>query len=461
MRACLLIFATLLPLSALAQLQVFQFDGTNDTPVGSLVNVGAAAPGDTLKTRFHVRNIGSGSSALTTLSLAGQGFSFASAPSLPYTLAPYTGPASEVEFDIDFTPSIAGSLSAFLAVNNLNIVLQGTAAGGATVSLSGSQTALTAGAVVNFGSVAVGASQSQGFVLSNPSSSSLTVQSVVVSGAAFQLVPGLKLPVQIAPGQTATFQVTFTPSSPSADQGTLAIDGRSFNLTGQGLAPALPSVSLVLASTVGASAQQNSISISLDSASQTTGTGTLAMAFESSVPGVTDDPAIQFLSGPQRTATVNIAIGATLATIGGQSSMPFQTGTTAGTLTFTLSLGNGTHQQISLVIPGSTVVIDSVTAVRQLGALNVAFSGFDNTYSASQLAFTFYDLTGKALPQGAINVNAATAFQQYFSSTQAGGAFQLLATFPVTGDTSQIGYVTAQFTNSAGSTTAQQIAIGN
>jgi len=231
------------------------------------------------------------------------------------------------------------------------------------------------------------------------------------------------------------------------------------------LAPPLPGVSLVLASTVGASAQQNSISIPLDSASQTNGTGTLAMAFESSVPGITVDPAIQFLSGPQRIATVNIAIGATLATIGGQSSMPFQTGATAGTITFTLSMGNGIHQQILLVIPGSTVVIDSATAVRQLGALNVAFSGFDNTYSASQLAFTFYDLTGKALPQGVINVNAATAFQQYFSSTQASGdgdsAFQLLATFPVTGDTSQIGYVTAQFTNSLGATTAQQIAIGN
>jgi len=228
----LLIFATLLPLSALAQLQVFEFDGTNDTAVGSLVNLGAAAPGDTIKTRFHVRNIGAGPAALSTLSLAGQGFSFAAVPSLPYTLAPYTGPASEVEFDIDFTPSITGSFSAFLAVNSLNIVLQGAAAGGATVSLSGSQTALTAGAVVNFGSVAVGASQSQGFVLSNPANSSLTVQSVVVSGTAFKLAPGLTLPVQIAPGQTVTFRVTFTPSAPSADQATLTIDGRSFNLSG-------------------------------------------------------------------------------------------------------------------------------------------------------------------------------------------------------------------------------------
>ena len=36
-----LFFAALLPLSALAQLQVFEFDGTNDTPVGTVVNLGA------------------------------------------------------------------------------------------------------------------------------------------------------------------------------------------------------------------------------------------------------------------------------------------------------------------------------------------------------------------------------------------------------------------------------------
>jgi hypothetical protein len=185
------------------------------------------------------------------------------------------------------------------------------------------------------------------------------------------------------------------------------------------------------------------------------------MAFQSSVTGVTDDPAIQFLSGPLRQATVNVAIGATSATIGGEAGMAFQTGTTAGTITFTLTLGNGAPQQAALVIPPAPVLLDTFTAVRQLGALDVAFAGFDNTYSASQLAFTFYDLTGKALPQGAINVDAASTFQQYFSASQAGGSFQMLATFPVTGNSTEVGFVAAQILNSLGTTTAQQIAIGN
>lgn len=453
-----LVFAALLPLSALAQLQVFEFDGTNDNAIGPVVNVGATAPGDTLKTRFHVRNTGAGPVSLQTVSLSGQGFAIASAPSLPYILAPYVGISSEAEIDVDFSPLATGSFSAFLMVNNLDIALQGTAAAAATLTLSGSQTPLVAGVPINFGSVAVGTTQTQGFVLSNSGGASVTVGSVTVSGTGFSGPFGLTTPVQIAPGQSVTFQIKFTPQSGTPEQGSLTIDSGTFPLTGQGLSEPLPSASIVFASTVGGSAQQNSITIPLASASQVSGTGTLTMAFQSSVAGVTDDAAIQFLSGPLRQATVNIAVGATSATIGGQSSIAFQTGTTAGTITFTLTLPNAT-QQASLTIAPSPVILDTATAVAELTQINVAFAGFDNTYSASQLSFTFYDVNGKELPQGVINVDASSVFQQYFSTTQAGGMFQLLATFPVTGNTALIGYVTAQITNSSGTTTAQQIPI--
>jgi hypothetical protein len=460
MIARMLLFASLLPLSAVAQLQVFEFDGTNDTPAGALVNVGTAAPGDTLETRFHVRNIGAGPATLTTLALSGQGFTIVSAPSLPYILAPYVGLASEAEFDVDFSPVTTGSYSAFMAVNSISIALQGTSVPSAALTLSGSQVPLAAGATIGFGSVAIGGTQTQGFVLSNSASAGITVSSVVVSGTGFSGPIGLTTPIQIGSGQSAPFQITFTPQAGTLYQGTLTVDGRAFALTGQGLDPPLPSASIVFASSVGASAQQNSITIPLAAASKVSGTGTLTMAFQPTVAGVTDDVAIQFLSGPFRTATVNIAIGATTATIGGQSSMSFQTGTTAGTITFTLTLPNAT-QQSSLTIPPSPINLDSFTAVALFGSINVAFSGFDNTYTASQLAFTFYDITGKALPQGAIDVDATAAFQQYFSTTQAGGSFQVLAMFPVSGNEAEIGFVTAQVANSLGTTSAQQIPIGN
>ena len=449
-----LLSVTLLPLAALAQVQVFVLNGTTQTAVGSSLPVGTAALGDTIQTQFRVHNTGSQSVPLT-VSLSGEGFSIQCIP------APYVPPDEESAFCVNFTPAILGSFSAILDVNSLSITLTGSAVTGATVTVSGSTTPLTAGAVVNFKPEVINQTETQTFTLSNSSSSTLTVNSVTVSGTAFSGPTGASFPLQIGPGQAPTFQVTFSPQSGTPYQGTLLVDGRSFTLDGQGLDPPLPSASIVFASTVGASAQQDSVTIPLASAAQIAGTGTLTMTFQPSVAGVTDDPAIQFLSGPFRQATVTIAVGATSATIGGRSSMPFQTGTTAGTITFSLTLETNAPQQSTLTIPGATIVLDSATAVRELGSLEVAFTGFDNTYSASQLAFTFYDLNSNPIPQGVINVDATAGFQQYFSGTQAGGSFALLATFPVSGNTAALGFVTAAVTNSLGTTTAQLITIGN
>ena len=446
--------AALLPLSAFAQVQVFVLNGGNLTPVGSTLNVGSATVGDTIQTQFRVQNPGSQSAPLV-VSLSGEGFTIACAP------APNVPPGEESAFCVDFTPQIFGSFSAIMYVNEISITLTANATAAAAVTVSGSTTTLAAGAAINFGSVAINQSQTQTFTLYNATSSSLTVNSVTVSGAGFTGPTGATFPLELGSAQSAKFQVTFTPTTSAPYQGTLSVDGRIFSLIGQGLDPALPSATLVFASTVGASAQQNSLTIPLSAAAQIAGTGTLTMTFSPSVPGVTDDPAIQFLSGPFRQATVSIPVGAKSALIGGATSMAFQTGTTAGTISFTLTIESGAPQQFSLTIPPAPIVLDSENAVRELGSLSVSFSGFDNTYSASQLAFTFYDITGKELPQGVINVSASSAFQQYFSSTQAGGSFALLATFPVSGDTTQIGYVTAQITNSLGATSTEQITIEN
>lgn len=453
------LLALLAPLAALAQIQVFQYDGTNYTPVGALFNVGTASPGDTIETRFRVRNTGAAATQLTKIALAGDGFAISAAPSLPYTLAPYVGPTSEAEFDVTFNPTSAGSYSAFLEVNTVNIVLQGTSVAGAALTEAGSSTPLTAGSTIDFGSVNVGASHSITFTLSNPGSASVSVGTLAVSGAGFTGPIGLKAPVQLAAGQTASFQVTFAPQTGQPAQGTLTVDQRSFPLTGTGLSQPLPTASIVLGSTLGASDDQNNVSITLASASPVNATGTLTLTFQPA-SGLPDDPAIVFLSGPPRTATVTIAAGDTVAQFNGQTSIQFQTGTTAGTIVFTLTLPNST-QQASLVVSPSPVIVDAATSVRQFGAVQVSVTGFDNTYSVSQLAFTFYNLSG-AVMSGVITVDATSIFQQYFFvSNTTGGAFGLLANFPVSGDTTQIGAVTVQITNSQGVTTAQQIPVGN
>jgi len=441
-----------LSLPACAQVQVFLFDGANESPVGAVVDIGTATPGDTLTARLRVRDIGAGPAVLSTLSLAGSGFQLAAYPSLPYTIAP----GSETEFKIAFSPGAIGSYSAFLLVNTINIIVRGSAVPSATLTLAGSSTPLNAGATIDFGQIVRGGSGLKSFTLSNTGAATINVGQLLVSGTGFRGPIGQAAPISIQSGQSVSFQVAFEPQSGQFFQGTLKVDQRSFVLTGQGLDPPLPGASISFASTLGASAQQNSVSIPLASTSSVSGTGTLTMAFHPSVVGVTDDPAVQFVSGAKRSATVTISAGAKVATFGTQSSIGFQTGTTAGTIVFTLSLPNST-QQASLTINPAGVGFDSTNCVRRAGALDVSVTGFDNTYSVSELDFTFYDLKGVAIQPGLIKVDAASNFKQYFDNSPAGGTFALLATFPVNGDTTQIGGVEVQVTNAAGSMKTQRI----
>ncbi len=442
----------MLPLAALAQIQVLRFDGVNENPVAGLVDVGAASPGDTLETRFRVRNIGAGAAVFQTLSIAGSGFRITTAPSLPYTIAP----GSEAEFRVAFSPISIGSYSAFLLVNSINISLRGTVAPAAVLTLDNGSAALAAGATIDFGSVQRGSSRLQTLTLTNPNSASLTISTLAVTGVGFRGPIGAQAPIEIAYGESVSFQIAFEPPGGQPAQGTLTVDQRAFVLIGQGLDPPLPAASIQLASAVGASVQQNNISIPLASAAQVSGTGTLTMQFQSSVPGVPDDAAVQFLSGPKRAATVTITAGDTMAKFGSQSSIAFQTGSTTGTILFTLKLPNAT-QQASLTIAPAAVVLDTAHAVRRVGNLDVSLVGFDNTYSTSQLAFTFYDQKGNAMQPGVIRVDVSADFRLYFSSSQAGGQFALLATFPVTGDVNQVAGFDVQVTNSAGAAKSQRI----
>ncbi len=457
MIARILVFLSILSLPALAQIQVLLFDGTTETPAGSVVDVGSAAPGDIVEIRFRVRNIGNGATALNTLSITpGSGFKISVAPSLPYTLAPYSGPPSEAEFRVAFNPAAAGSFSGFLLVNSINIIVRGTATASAALTLAGSNNPLAASAVIDFGSVPRGGSRLQSLTLTNSSTLAIVVPALTISGTGFRGPIGAAAPIQLAAGQSASFQIAFEPITGQPAKGALTVDRRSFSLTGQGLDPPLPGASIVFGSQTGASSQQNTVSIPLASASQITGTGTLTLEFRPAVTGIADDSAIQFMSGPKRVATVTIGVGDTAAKFGTQSNISFQTGTTAGTIVFTLALPSGL-QQTSLVVAPAAVKIDTATAVRQVDRLDVSLTGFDNTYSASQLAFTFFDKSGATMQPGVIRVDVTPDFRLYFSSTKTGGAFALLARFPISGDATQVAGTEVQITNAAGVVKTQRI----
>lgn len=445
-----IILAALLPVAALAQIQLFQFDGTTETPVGSLYQLPTSAPGDNTETRFRVRNNGTGPVTLQTLSVAGTNFRISSQPTLPYIIAS----GQFTDFKVMFSPTAIGSYSANLQVNSVLVLLRSSVA--AAASLSQGSTMLSAGATVDFGKIQRGTGTALGFTLSNPNNTAVTVSSIAVSGDGFQGPSGITAPLTLSPGQSAAFQIAFSPPAGQPYTGTLLIDQRAFQLSGQGLDPPLPKASIVIDPGAGLSGQQTHVSIALASPSQVAGTGTLVMEFHPAVSGVKDDPAVLFLSGPARVATFTIAPNESIGRFNGNPNMAFQTGTTAGAIVFTLVLPNSTTEATLTIAPAITA-FNTATGTRLLGELDVSLIGFDNTQSATAMSFTFYDAKGVVVAPGPISVDATSAFKTYFASAQSGGAFALRAAFPVTGDTSKISSVDVEMTNSAGVAKAQRI----
>jgi hypothetical protein len=173
---------------------------------------------------------------------------------------------------------------------------------------------------------------------------------------------------------------------------------------------------------------------------------------------VSDDSAIVFLSGSTRSLPFSVSVGQTAVAIHGTSSAMFQTGTTAGSITFNVTgYPMSGNPSISFTIPPAVISIETATASNQItGQLNVMIVGFDNTYSAGQMSFTFFDASGNQL--AAISPNFTSNFTTYYTTevpANAGSSFLANVSFPVQGGNAVVGTVQVTLTNSAGQTQTQ------
>ena len=300
---------------------------------------------------------------------------------------------------------------------------------------------------MDFGSVQLGSSVARHFAVVNQTTAVLTVPAIAVPAGDFALSGAAPGGLALPPGQTADFYVQFTPTATGARGGSLVIGNSTYALTGTGVQPPLPNPGLSISLPQTLSAQQGAVTVTLDAASKTSGSGTLTLDFQPG-PGLTDDSPIVFASGG-RTATFTVSPGDTQGHFGAQLTAPFQTGTTAGALVFTVQLGGVTAQQTITILP-ATVGITLVQGVRSATGVQVQVTGFDNTHTAGPLTFTFFDAAGNAIAPGAISTNATASFASYFQNSGLGGVFLLTAVFPVTGSPSQIAAFQVQIANSVG-----------
>ena len=223
------------------------------------ISFGSIPVGTSSTQTVSLVNPGTGTVSISQAPLAGSSFGM-SGLALPLTL----GPGQSGAFAVSFHPAGTGSASGSISVmsNAANAV--------STVALSGTGVQPLISVVpgsVSFGTVTVGQTNSQTVTLSNPGSANLNITQAAGPGTGFGL-SGLALPLTVAPGKSATFTVSFTPTSGASSASSLTLVSNAptsptmIPLSGSGLAPVLqltPSTtSLSFGSeTLGASSSQS------------------------------------------------------------------------------------------------------------------------------------------------------------------------------------------------------------
>jgi len=465
----------LAPLAAEAQLQFFIIDGSTTTPVnvGGTYN-GFAPLGAGESKDFVVQVLNTGAAPLplsrNTPALSGSGFSITS----PLTPPPNIPPQNSLNVFIHFSGGPPASYSASLQItyvvgsqpNTASITLVMTVVPSATLTSASPCTGPDSTNTVNFGNISESQTATCSFQLVNESAQTVTVSNVAVAGTGFLFATPAATPLTLPAGGSSGFAVKFAPNSAASYSGTLTIDGQQFKLTGTAFNPPLPTPELQLDTNNPQSGQQVTLTMTFPTPSPIAASGSVALSFQPN-SGVTakSDPNIFFVSHSAQTIGFSIAQGSTQAMFNGQPGAVFQTGTTAGTVTFTVALNSGAQFTASptqsLTLPPMAISVDQAAATSIAGALRIQVWGFDNSYSAGPMAFTFYDINGIAIGSGPVTADFTSNFRSYFSSSTDGGSFAMLVTFPITGNAANVGSVDVQLTNSAGITTITNLAFLN
>jgi hypothetical protein len=440
-------------------------------------------------TPLNFGNVSTSSSASITFTLSNQSTVSLAVPAITvpapttYSSNPFALNVSQVPatlaagasagFSVTFQPGQTGVASTSINVGTSSYPIQGAGVVIANIDAlqisyvdsTGVRTLPQAATPISFGQLVAGTggTAALAFTVTNPSTSynGVAVSALTLTGSSYTLsalTGATTFPATIAPGSSITFTITFTPSATGTYAGTLAIGTRTFSLTGLAVASPLPSFSLTVTPSPLTSQQQATATLQLASAAALTVSGTITMAFTPSITGVSTDPAIVFLTNNTLTLPITATAGSqtityTDATGKAQSAISFQTGTTAGTLTFTVSFPNTpAYTQSYTITPAKVLFTSATAAVQSSQVVVVTINGYDNTYSAGTLNFTFYNTSGTAFP--AISYNASGAFQSNFfgSGNTTGGAFVMQATFPITGSVTTIGSVAVSLSNSVGQT---------
>ena len=313
---------------------------------------------------------------------------------------------------------------------------------------------------ISFGSVPVGSKLTHSLVLGNSGGSSLTISQAAMTGSGFSLT-GPALPLTLATGQSASFSVTFAPTSSGSVSSNLSLVSSTPTLHGtngkhngsNSITTSIPlsgsGTSLSTASTTPGQLVANPSSLSFGSV-QVSNSNTLFEAVtntggssvtlsQATVVGV--GFSISGLSLPLTLAAgQSVTFGATFAPqSGGSASGTISIGSNASNSTMTISLAGTGMAQGQLGITPSSTDFGSVTvgtSKTQAGTLSA--SGSSVSVSSATLTSAEFSLSGITFP---LTIAAGQSVP-----------FTVTFTPQISGSTSAIGSFASNASNSAAET---------
>jgi hypothetical protein len=391
---------------------------TNGTALVSLSGTGDAAAG-TLSTLFCQSGTitGAGSDACTVNLTAA-----APAGGLTVNLS-----SSNTALTVPATVTVpAGAMGAFFTATATAVTSNETAnvtatAGGLSKIYALQLVAQTPGVSVsttslNFGDVTVNTSTTETVTLTSSGTAPLTVNSATLTGTDFSM-SGATFPATLNPGQSATLQVSFDPATVGGQTGTITISSNSatngtvvvaLSGTGQSAGGTLSGVSCANGTISGAAS--DSCTVSLSSAAPT---GGLTVTLSSNSSSVTVP------------ASVTVAAGARSA--GFTATVAAVTSTQAATLTATAS---GVSKVYTLQLDAQTAGMSLSTNSLSFGDVTINTSTSQSvtvtssgtaplTINTATLTGTGFTLGGATIPV-TLNPGQSATLQVTFDPTTAG-----------------------------------------
>lgn len=197
--------------------------GTVAATPGS-VNFGSVAIGSTSSQSVSLTNPSRAAVVISNLTSSSAAF-VPSGLTFPLNLAP----GQSTAFHVAFQPRTAGDFSGTIAVANdanSSATLIGVSGSGTQNQQPGVVAASTAN--LSLGSVVVGSAGTQSFSVTNTGGMTAVLSSVSSSSASFS-ASGPTFPMNINPGQTVPFTVTFTPTAAGDASGVITVGSNASN----------------------------------------------------------------------------------------------------------------------------------------------------------------------------------------------------------------------------------------